>query len=209
MGFLVRTPTAGFGIDLSLNRAENLASDLDFLLTTHGHADHFTPKLLDAMIAAKKPCITRWWSGSTLTTQATRLTLCGVDIDISIGDHHFSRPECCNDMLMFHVLSGDASLLHCGDNSNLHKLVENLRPSLFTFHCAVGLPVADAIRRVAPTIALPAHVLELEHSPHPPHAWRWPYEYGLKTVAEFPESRAPLLAWGERILAPGTELSGE
>jgi hypothetical protein len=207
MGYLVRTPTAGFGIDLSICGAEELAGDLDFLLTTHGHLDHYSPRLLDAMIAAGKPCVTRGWPRSLLVTEAAALRFGAVHVDVTIGDHHYSRPDCCNDMLMFHIYEkGGASLLHAGDNSNVQKLGRALRPELFTFHCAVGMSVAEAIRHVEPAIALPAHVMELEHSPHPPHAWRWPFEYGHQTVAEFPEAKAPLLSWGERILAPGTEL---
>jgi L-ascorbate metabolism protein UlaG (beta-lactamase superfamily) len=207
MGCLVRTPSAGFGIDLAFNRAEDLVDDLDFLLTTHEHADHYTPALLNAMIAAKKPCVTRWWPQSTLLNETAALRFKDVSVGVTIGDHHFRRPETCNNMLMFHIQEGDAALLHSGDNSNIDKLPKNLQPDLFMFHCAVGLPVADAIRHVTPRLALPAHVLELEHSPHPPHAWRWPFEYGFETVRDFSPAQAPLLTWGERILASGTALA--
>jgi hypothetical protein len=193
MGCLVRTPSAGFGIDLAFNRAEDLVDDLDILLTTHEHADHYTPALLK-------------WPQSTLLNEPGALRFKDVSVGVTIGDHQFRRPETCNNMLMFHIREGDAALLHIGDNSNISKLPQNLQPDLFMFHCAVGLPVADAIRHVAPRLALPAHVLELEHSPHPPHAWRWSFEYGLETVRDFSPAQAPLITWGERILAPGTAL---
>jgi len=59
MGYVFKTPDVCFGIDLHFRDAEDLAEDLDFLLITHGHGDHFTKSLLDAMIAAGKPVITR------------------------------------------------------------------------------------------------------------------------------------------------------
>jgi hypothetical protein len=173
---------------------------------THAHGDHYAAPLLDAMIQARKPCVTRWWPNSTVLNGPTTMQFGKVSVDVTIGDHHFSRREYCNDMLMFYVYEAGASLLHIGDNSNIDKLPAD-RPGLFMFHCCVGLPVADAIRRVDPQIALPAHVLELGHSPHPPYAWRWSYDFAHQTVSDFPAAKAPLLSWGERILTPGTELA--
>jgi L-ascorbate metabolism protein UlaG (beta-lactamase superfamily) len=207
MGCLVRTPNAAFGIDLSFHGAEKLVGDIDFLLTTHEHIDHFTPALLRAMIDARKPCFTRWFAGSTILSAPTTLQLGHVQVDVTIGDHQHRRPEACNNMLMFFIRErGGATLLHTGDNSNAAKLTENLRPDLFMFHMGSGLAVAEAVRRVDAKLSLPAHVSELEHSPHPPQAWRYPFSYARNTVDDFPDTTVPVLSWGERILAPGTEL---
>lgn len=63
MGYVFKTPETCFGIDLHGRDLEMLANNLDFLLITHNHKDHYSEPLLKAMITAKKPVITRWYAG--------------------------------------------------------------------------------------------------------------------------------------------------
>ncbi len=210
MGHVFKTPTACFGIDLSGRRVERLAPELDVLLNTHEHKDHYSEPLIHAMLQRDKPVVTRWFPGTTVINQATNMVFGGIRVRIDIGDHHYRNPKQLNNMLMFEVScgadAGNAVIYHCGDNSNIDKIAPSQPLDLLIVHASVGLPVAETIRRVNPRMAFPAHLLELGHSPHPPHAWRWSYDYAFDTVKEIPAAKTAVLTWGERWLLPGTRL---
>lgn len=210
MGHVFKTPTACFGIDLSGRRVEGLAPELDFLLTTHEHKDHYSEPLIHAMLQRGKPVVTRWFPGTTIVNHATNRVFGGIRVRIDIGDHHYRNPKQLNNMLMFEVScgadAGNAVIYHCGDNSNIDKIAPSQPLDLLIVHASVGLPVAETIRRVNPRMTFPAHLLELGHSPHPPHAWRWSYDYAFDTVKEIPAEKTAVLTWGERWLLPGTRL---
>lgn len=211
MGHVFKTPDACFGIDLSGWRVEHLAPELDFLLTTHEHKDHYSEPLINAMLRRGKPVVTRWFPGTTIINHATNLVFDGISVQIDIGDHHYRNPKQLDNMLMYEVAcgveAGNAVLYHCGDNSNIDKIKPSQPLDLMIVHVSVGLPIAETIQRINPRMTFLAHVLELGHSPHPPHAWRWSYDYAFDTVKEIPERETAVLTWGERWLLPGTRLS--
>ncbi len=211
MGHVFKTPTACFGIDLSGRRVEHLAPELDFLLTTHEHKDHYSEALIQAMLRCGKPVVTRWFPGTMIVNRATNMVFGSVRVQIDVGDHHDRNPKQLNNMLMYEVAcgadAGDAVIYHSGDNSNIDKIAPSRPPDLMIVHVSVGLPIADSIRRNTPRMTFPSHVLELGHSPHPPHAWRWSYCYAFDTVKDIPARETAVLTWGERWLLPGTRLS--
>lgn len=211
MGYLFKTPEACFGIDLALRDAEQLAEELDFLLVTHEHGDHYSQELLDAMIRAKKPVITRWYPGSTIVTGPTEFRLGSVRVNIDIGDHHHEHPDGCDNMLMYQVDCGDTAdrctIYHSGDGNNYHKMKPDNEVNIFIVHVEVGMDIAEAMRHLKPRRTFVSHVLELGHSPHPPNAWRWSFDYAFSRVEDFPEDEAMVLTWGERWLLPGTVLA--
>ncbi len=63
MGFVVKTPSGCFGIDIDHRLAEQLEPYLDFLCITHNHGDHFNRKLLEAMVKSGKPVISNFYMG--------------------------------------------------------------------------------------------------------------------------------------------------
>ena len=91
MGYVFKAPNACFGIDLHCVHADRLAADLDFLLITHEHGDHYSRELLDAMIRAKKPVVTRWYPGSTVLKGPGRFRFGSVRVKVDIGDHHYEQ----------------------------------------------------------------------------------------------------------------------
>ncbi len=211
MGHVFKTPTACFGIDLSGRRVEELASDLDFLLTTHEHKDHYSEALISRMLHQNKPVVTRWFPGTTIVNQGTNMALHGLRIKVEIGDHHYRDPGQRNNMLMYEVSCGhealNATVYHSGDNSNYLRIHPSQPLDLLIVHVSVGMPIAEAIRHLKPRMTFVAHVLELGHSPLPPHAWRWPYDYAFDTIRDLPGRDAAVLTWGERWLLPGTRLA--
>ena len=55
MGYVVKTERHCFGIDLHHRRDVELVPELDFLVVTHNHNDHYTLALATAMDQAGKP----------------------------------------------------------------------------------------------------------------------------------------------------------
>jgi len=210
MGYVFKTPSACFGIDLDGRGVEQLAPDLDFLLNTHEHGDHVHEPLFREMLARNKPVVTRWYPGSLLVSQSTNLVFGEVLVRIDIGDHHREQPRQRNNMLMFEVECGPSAnravIYHSGDGNNIEKMRPAKPASVFILHTSVGMSVPDAIRHVKPKMTFVSHVMELGHSPLPPHAWRWSYDYAFEVIRDIPEREATVLTWGERWLAPGTSL---
>ena len=63
MGYIVKTPTTCFGIDINHRWAEKLEPYLDFLCVTHKHQDHYNTALINAMLNAGKPVYSNWIKG--------------------------------------------------------------------------------------------------------------------------------------------------
>lgn len=211
MGYVFKTPTSCFGIDLAGRDVQRLAADLDFLLVSHEHSDHYSAPLIKAMIGRQRPVITRWFQGTTIVNQAAEYRFGDVHVRIDIGDHHREQANQQNNMLMFEVDGGapanHAVVYHSGDGNNFEKMRPVKPVDVFIVHVQVGMPVAAAVRHLKPKMTLVSHVLELAHSPLPPQAWRWSYEYAFDVIRDLPETEATVLTWGERWLAPGTEVA--
>jgi len=210
MGYVFKTPESCFGIDISAVNSERLAGDLDFLLTTHDHGDHFWVPLLDSMIKAGKPVVTLWYKGSKVVTKPTQFKFGHVRVKVDIGDHHREDADGKDNMLMYQVDcpigDGTCTIYHSGDGNNYLKMHPDRKVDIYIPHVQVGMSIEDAVHYLKPQITLVSHVMELGHSPKPPHAWRWSFDYAFDIVKNIPESQATILTWGERWLLPGTIL---
>ena len=206
MGYVFKTPETCFGIDIKTRDSKKLAEVLDFLLITHEHQDHCSPALIDAMIKAGKPVITRWKEGSTLVDKPTEFTFGSCRVKVDIGDHH--NPKSQNDMLMFQIDCGDSSdrrtIYHSGDGNNFRKMTPDRPVDIFIVHVQVGMSVEAAIKHLKPRRTFVSHVLELGHNPKPPRAWRWSLDYAFDRIKNIPATEAAILTWGERWVTLGT-----
>lgn len=216
MGYVFKTPETCFGIDLHFRDAEALAADLDFLLVTHGHRDHFTPALLDAMLAAEKPVVTQWYPGSLLVTQPAELMFGPIRVKVDIGDHHRHLPVVSwNNMLMFQIDYGNAdttyTIYHSGDGNRFKKMQPDKPVDLFIVHVQLPMDVVDAIHYLTPRQTMVSHILELSHSAGFPLPLRWSFDFAFKKLEHIDENRTLILTWGERWLVPHTtiETNGE
>jgi len=205
MGYVFKTADACFGIDLHGRGLEGLAGNLDFLLLTHSHPDHWTPALLKELQTRGKPVVSNWCDFGTRLAGPQELLLGHTKIRVTLGDHNCNNPAQHNNMLLYEVQAGGAAIYHVGDNANLEKMKPTQPIDLYMFHVQVGLPVVESIRKVNARLALASHVLELGHSRFPPYAWRWSYDFAYECIQEFPAERAEVPAWGERYETPGTE----
>jgi hypothetical protein len=209
MGYVVKTPTSCFGIDLHFRDAHMLTDDLDFLLVTHGHRDHYTSALLDAMLAANKPVITRWYPGSRLVTHTEDFKIGTVRVKVDIGDHHRHLPLISwNNMLMFQIDCGTPehpiTIYHCGDGNRFRKMRPDKPVDVFIVHVQLSMDVTDAIQYINPRFTLVSHVLELSHDTHLPLPLRWSFDFAFKKLRAADKNTAIVLTWGERWIAPET-----
>lgn len=212
MGYVFKTADACFGIDIHMRESERLADILDFLLITHEHSDHSSGALIDSMIAAQKPVITRWRDGTTIIDKPSDFKFGNCRVKVDIGDHHYKQLDQRNNMLMFQVDCGKSAnnytIYHSGDGSNFRKMTPDQKVDIFIVHVEVGMSVKDAIGHIKPRMTLVSHVLELRHRPKPPNAWRWSFNSAFDRIRNIPENEATVLTWGERWLAPETILQG-
>jgi L-ascorbate metabolism protein UlaG (beta-lactamase superfamily) len=210
MGYVFKTQASCFGIDIHNRGAELLADDLDFLLSSHEHRDHNTQALIKAMMARGKPVITRWFQGSKVVNSPAEYRFGDIRVKVDVGDHHYPAANQLDNMLMFQVDCGLSAngfvIYHAGDGNNYKKMRPDKPVDLFIVHVQVGMPVKEAIAHLKPRLTFVSHVMELAHSPKPPKAWRWSYEYAFGVIKGLPENKATVLTWGERWFSPGTAL---
>ena len=211
MGYVFKTPDACFGIDLHFRDAEALTEDLDFLLITHSHPDHYEKQLLDSMIAAEKPVITRWYSGSIIVKEPREFVFDTVRVKIDIGDHHYHIPVIgCNNMLMFQIDCGEAThpctIYHGGDGNRYKKMRPDKPVDLFIVHDQFPMDITNAIHYLQPRITIVSHLMELGHSTRLPFPLRLSFDDAFKELRAIDQDEAIILTWGERWIFPNTIL---
>ena len=60
MGYVIKTSSGCFAIDISHRWAKELAPYIDFLCVTHNHADHYNKELIQAMFDLGKPVLSNY-----------------------------------------------------------------------------------------------------------------------------------------------------
>lgn len=178
MGYIVKTPSGAYGVDIYHRWSEQLEPYLDFICVTHNHGDHADTKLMDAMNAKGKPVLSNFYTkgGQYTSTTPTSYVIGNFSIKTDLTDH-LRDPNLPNDFVtVFRVECGnDAdnfSMLHCGDSG--------FRPSQFT-HVEGPLDLAvlrwGAARendilgagsgQVKTNYAVLSHLIELGHDQYP------------------------------------------
>jgi len=177
MGFVIKTSSGCFGIDIHHRIAEELEPYLDFLCITHNHGDHANKKLIQAMQSKGKPVLSNFNEESpkfmSKTPASYRIGDFTIRTDIS---DHLLDPKLPDFVTIYRIDCGkDAnnfSLLHCGDSG--------FNPAHFT---KVQGPVDMAIIRwgaprennilgngsgqVQTKYAILSHLIEMAHKPYP------------------------------------------
>lgn len=121
MGFLVKTPSGAFGVDVDHRLADKLEPFLDFICVTHNHVDHANKKLMDAMNKAGKPVLSNFYSQDSeyFSKEPSTYKIGDFTIRTDITDH-LRDPDLPDFVTVFRIECGnDAnnfSMLHCGDS---------------------------------------------------------------------------------------------
>lgn len=177
MGFLIKTPSGCFGIDLDHRLAEQLEPFLDFICITHNHGDHYNIKLLEAMVKNGKPVISNFYKESEeyLSTKPASYKIKNFTIKTDMSDHLVNpdmqdfvtlfRVECGND-------SGNFSILHCGDSGFNPEQFKHVQGPVSMVVLRWGAPRESNIfgtgeGQVATNYAVLSHLIELRHKPYP------------------------------------------
>ncbi len=207
MGYIVKTPSGCFGVDIFHRRAAELEPYLDFICITHVHQDHKTESLIDAMVSAGKPVVQNFLEtpGYAYTsTIAKDYVIGGFKIHSFITNHNNDAKknvpvtvfqiDCCED-------SGGLTLMHSGD-SNYIATQYDVTSGIDVFiprYAPNELAENNVIGKVfTPEYVLLSHILELSHAD--PDASRWTLLQGLERAALLDCEKTYMPFWGEKLV---------
>lgn len=177
MGFIVKTPSGCFGIDIDHRLAEQLEPYLDFLCITHNHGDHYNTKLMEAMNKKGKPILSNFYKESEdyISTTPASYKIGDFTIHTDLADH-LANPEFPNFVTVFRIEcgenAGNFSMLHCGDSGFNPKHFINVQGPVNMVVLRWGAPRENNILgsgegQVQPDYAVLSHLIELRHKPYP------------------------------------------
>lgn len=178
MGYIVKTPSGTYGVDIYHRWSEKLEPYLDFLAVTHNHGDHADLKLMDAMVAKGKPVLSNFYAkgGSFTSKVPSTYTIGNFTIKTDLTDHlrQTSLPD--DFVTVFRIESGsDASnfsMLHCGDSGFRSSQYKNVEGPLDLAVLRWGAPRENDILgtgsgQVQTNYAVLSHLIELGHDQYP------------------------------------------
>jgi hypothetical protein len=177
MGFVVKTPSGCFGIDIDHRLAEQLEPYLDFLCITHNHGDHYNTKLMEVMSHHGKPVLSNFYQGSEnyFSTKPNHYKIGNFTIRTDISDH-LADPKFPDFVTAFRIEcgkdAGNFSLLHCGDSGFNPNHFKNVQGPVDLVVLRWGAPRESNIMgtgegQVTPGYAVLSHLIELRHRPYP------------------------------------------
>lgn len=207
MGYIIKTPSACFGIDISHRWAKKLAPYLDFLCLTHNHRDHYSTSLIDAMKSAGKPVYSNFVEGGYTSAKEASYTFNDIKIRVSITDHNNSK--LFNFVSVFSIDCGDDSgnfrLMHVGDSNykpeqytnimdKVNVLIVRYAPNALTENNILG----EGKGQIQPDYILLSHILELAHENE--QLSRWSLKSALKRAAKLHCANTIVPFWGEKLV---------
>lgn len=177
MGFIVKTPSGCFGVDIDHRYAEKLEPYLDFLCITHNHGDHYNKKLMEAMRQKGKPILSNFYEEDKqyFSTTASEYKIGTFTITTDISDH-LRSPDLQNFVTLFRIDCGDDSggfsMLHCGDSGFIPERFKNVQGPVNLLILRWGAPRENDILgtsegQILPDYAALSHLIELRHRPYP------------------------------------------
>lgn len=216
MGIIVKTPSVCFGIDINHRLAKDMEPILDFLAVTHAHNDHKDDELNARMVAANKPVISNFYSGSPkyMSKSSSSFDIKGVNIRMCMGDHDNNLKNYTSSFrIKCGAESGHFDILHCGDNAyNVDQLQYVLggEPSIVVLR--YGNPAEKNIlgtsnTKVNPKYLLFSHLIELRHNigSSPARATIQGAIGNIHKHMTYPSTKV-LPFWGEKLIWKNDEL---
>lgn len=210
MGYIVRTPSHTFAIDLIHKHIDKFTKYLDFVLITHKHPDHGSLNEFEAFadagltvyagyLASPKPKTLNWvFVKEDETFIVDNITITGKRVD------HYYKDEGFKMVTAYEIDCGEDTnntiVYHSGDGRNYEQLAPEKPVDFFIFHTAVGLKIQKAIDKIQPKYAIFSHAWEMGHSAE---KYRWTIDDLLLRsgkIEGFPAERILLPCWGERII---------
>lgn len=206
MGYIVKTPTTTFGIDIYSKYVDKLIDLIDFGMITHAHGDHCTKGFTQGMSAAGKPILAGFDIKDVNVTKVVDggiYKMGDVTIRVTIGDHN---KRLRNYVASYEVDCGDNTnntvIYHTGDSNNYKQLNPQKSVDIFMPHMAVGLNIQGAIDNFKPRHVFLSHLQELGHSIE---KWRWTFHDALKLKDKLQHDHIWIPCWGEKIVYDRTD----
>lgn len=202
MGYVVKTPSHCFAVDIKHPEASRLVPHLDFLMITHDHNDHYTDAMNVAMTAAGKPVYSNFDSPACSLTNirdVRRIDLGDISITTEMADHSKKYPQgfvatylvdCGED-------TGHTTIYFVGDSCYADQLNPAGHVDIFVPHLQVGLKIDVAAAKIQPECVLVSHLLELGHSVD---RFRWTYWLGLDVAHQIHRQNCYVPVWGEKFV---------
>ena len=209
MGYIIKTPSHVFCIDLVHKHMEDFTQYLDFALITHRHRDHGSSDEFEAFASAGVPVYAGYLPSEKPETlewnfveDGETFTIDGITITGKRADHHKDRGfqmitvyeiDCGDD-------TGNTVVYHSGDACDYEQFESQKSVDFFIFHTAVGLDIQRAIDKIKPEYAIFSHAWELAHKIE---KYRWTIDDLLdrsSRIVNFPAERILLPCWGEKIV---------
>ena len=214
MGFVIKTPSGCFGIDVDHRLADRLAPYLDFLYITHNHGDHANQKLMAAMKKMGKPIITNFDVGNApyFSTTATNYKIGDFTIKTDISDH-LRSPDLANFVSVVRIDCGEDtdnfSLLHCGDSGFDPTRFKEVDGPVDLVVLRWGAPRENEILgmgegQVQTKYAILSHLIEMRHKPYP--KGQASITQTLKHLPNVACENTILPFWGEKLVWKNGEL---
>ena len=210
MGYIVKTPSGCFAIDISHRWAKELAPYIDFLCVTHKHSDHYNTDLIQAMFDLDKPVLSNYLKDTTYPYTAKG------DKDYEIGkfkirtcitDHNNSGLS--NFVTIFQIDCGDDTgnfvFMHVGDSNfkteqytniapHVNVLIPRYAPNALTENNILGTGAGQ----VQPDYVLLSHILEMAHAGV--DASRWSLDMALERASKINCDQTYVPMWGEKMV---------
>ncbi|MCQ2119788.1 MAG: MBL fold metallo-hydrolase [Bacteroidales bacterium] len=201
MGYIVKTPSQCFAVDIKHPEASRLVPYIDFLLITHKHGDHFTDAMNKAMTDAGKPVYANWQTEKyplTDLTDTREIQIGNISIRTALTDHNVNMP---NFVITYIVDCGedtDHTVFYLtGDTNNTEQVNPGCPVDIFIPHILVGLDVERAAAQVDPCWMFSSHLHELGHKLT---LWRWSYFDGFDISHETHRKNVFVPCWGDKIV---------
>ena len=210
MGYVIKTSSGCFAIDISHRWAKELAPYIDFLCVTHNHADHYNKELIQAMFDLGKPVLSNYLQDESYeytSKTPTDYTIGNFDIHTSITDHNNSGLS--NFVTVFYIDcgedTGNFTLIHTGDSnfkpeqftniaSHVNVLIPRYAPNALTENNIIGTGLGQTL----PDYVLLSHILELAHADT--DSSRWSVEMALERASKINCEQTYVPMWGEKLV---------
>ena len=201
MGYIVKTPTTTFGIDLFSKYTDRLLDMIDFGMITHPHGDHNNSAFTKGMERRNKPILAAFDIKNVEEMRVEHggeYTFGDVKVRVTLGDHN---KRLRNYVASYEIDCGANTnhtiIFHTGDSHNYTQLNPQQKVDIFIPHIRVGLDIPKAIDKFHPHHLFMSHIQELGHRVH---KWRWTFHDALRSKEKWNHDHMWIPCWGERVI---------
>lgn len=199
MGYVVKTSSQCFGVDIHHKHAVKLAPMLDFLLITHNHSDHQWKPLTAEMERLGKPVYSNFLDNGYKLKGGEKFSIGNIEIENWLADHNAATRKfvTCYQISCLAKDGKPFTFFFSGDSYSHEQMNPSRQIDVFVPHLAVGLKMDKAVEKLNPRMVLMSHILELAHHIN---KWRWSYAYGINECEKLKREGVYLPVWGEKII---------